>query len=61
MSRARVLITGGAGFIGSHVGRALLEGGYRVRALDMLTPHKGVASHHSYSLWQRLASKRLKS
>jgi dTDP-L-rhamnose 4-epimerase len=38
MSRGRVLITGGAGFIGSHVARALLEGGYRVRALDMLTP-----------------------
>jgi dTDP-L-rhamnose 4-epimerase len=38
MSRGRVLITGGAGFIGSHVGRALLERGYRVRAFDALTP-----------------------
>jgi len=32
----RVLITGGAGFIGSHVGRSLLGRGYRVRALDTL-------------------------
>jgi dTDP-L-rhamnose 4-epimerase len=36
MSRGRVLITGGAGFIGSHVADALLDAGYRVRALDML-------------------------
>jgi len=34
----RVLITGGAGFIGSHLGRHLLERGYRVRALDNLLP-----------------------
>lgn len=31
-----VLITGGAGFVGRHVARALLEQGYRVRALDSL-------------------------
>jgi dTDP-L-rhamnose 4-epimerase len=31
-----VLITGGAGFIGSHVGDELLRAGYRVRALDSL-------------------------
>jgi dTDP-L-rhamnose 4-epimerase len=31
-----VLITGGAGFIGCHVGRELLERGYRVIALDSL-------------------------
>ncbi len=34
----RVLITGGAGFIGSHVARALLRRGFRVRALDSLIP-----------------------
>ncbi|HEX2084482.1 MAG TPA: NAD-dependent epimerase/dehydratase family protein [Solirubrobacteraceae bacterium] len=33
-----VLITGGAGFIGSHLGRRLLEQGHRVRALDSLLP-----------------------
>ena len=31
-----VLITGGAGFIGSHLGDELLRSGYRVRALDGL-------------------------
>ena len=34
----RVLITGGAGFIGSHVADALLAKGCRVRALDVLVP-----------------------
>ncbi len=33
-----VLITGGAGFIGSHLARELLRQGYRVRALDNLSP-----------------------
>ncbi len=34
----QVLITGGAGFIGSHVADELLARGYRVRALDNLSP-----------------------
>jgi dTDP-L-rhamnose 4-epimerase len=33
-----VLITGGAGFIGSHLADALLARGERVRALDSLIP-----------------------
>src|SRR5215218_7257419 len=33
-----VLITGGAGFLGSHVADELLACGYRVRALDNLAP-----------------------
>src|SRR5215210_5758449 len=33
----RVLITGGAGFIGSHLADELLEHGYNVRALDSLS------------------------
>ena len=33
-----VLITGGAGFIGSHLADALLARGHRVRALDSLSP-----------------------
>jgi dTDP-L-rhamnose 4-epimerase len=41
----RVLITGGAGFVGSHLADELLRRGYRVRALDNLTeqvhgPHR---------------------
>ncbi len=32
----KILITGGAGFIGSHVARQLLEAGHEVRALDSL-------------------------
>ncbi len=34
----RILITGGAGFIGSHLADQLLEAGYVVRALDNLDP-----------------------
>ena len=34
----RVLITGGAGFIGSHLADALLARGHEVRALDNLDP-----------------------
>src|SRR3954447_24476734 len=34
----QILITGGAGFIGSHVADELLRRGHRVRALDNLAP-----------------------
>ena len=33
-----VVLTGGAGFVGSHTARRLLELGYRVRVLDSLLP-----------------------
>ncbi|PIE52875.1 nucleoside-diphosphate-sugar epimerase [Candidatus Fermentibacteria bacterium] len=36
--RKRVLITGGAGFIGSHLADLLLENGYEVKAYDNLDP-----------------------
>jgi dTDP-L-rhamnose 4-epimerase len=36
--RKRILITGGAGFIGSHLADELLARGYRVRALDNMSP-----------------------
>src|SRR5690606_17739823 len=35
-SDAVVLVTGGAGFIGSHVANSLAEGGWRVRVVDSL-------------------------
>ena len=43
----RVLITGGAGFIGSHLADELLAHGYHVSALDNLSPQVHASS------WQR--------
>lgn len=40
----KVLITGGAGFVGSHLADGLLREGYEVRVLDNLTPQ---VHHHS--------------
>lgn len=48
MSDAPILITGGAGFIGSHLCDALLGSGYRVRVLDDLSTGKrcNLQMHH---------------
>jgi dTDP-L-rhamnose 4-epimerase len=43
--KKRVLITGGAGFIGSHVADELLAHNYAVRVLDSLTPQVHGSSH----------------
>ncbi len=50
MSKGSILISGGAGFIGSHLADELLAHGYRVRALDSLAPqvHGETRSRPSY-------------
>jgi dTDP-L-rhamnose 4-epimerase len=46
----RILITGGAGFIGSHLADELLRRGHAVRALDNLSPqvHGTAAERPAY-------------
>lgn len=48
MSKKKILITGGAGFIGSHLVDDLVTQGHSVRVLDSITPrvHAGQAPAH---------------
>ena len=44
----RILVTGGAGFIGSHLADRLLADGHAVRALDSLDPQVHPAARPDY-------------
>jgi UDP-glucose 4-epimerase len=40
-----IAVTGGSGFIGSHVVDALVAAGHRVRVVDLRPPHRGDVGH----------------
>ncbi len=55
---SRVLITGGAGFVGSHIALKLLNLGYQVRILDILTEQiHGVNPPKTSPLFQSILGK----
>lgn len=54
----RALVTGGSGFIGSHVVDRLMERGVRVRIVDIVPPHRNDVECYDVSLldYERLRS-----
>src|SRR4051812_19172875 len=54
MKGARVLITGGLGFIGSHLARRLAEAGAKVTVVDSLIPEYGGNWHNVRDIRDRI-------
>ena len=51
-----ILITGGAGFIGSHVALKLADKGYEVTVLDNLSDRKSTRLNSSHTTVSRMPS-----
>ena len=51
----RALITGGAGFIGSHLSEQLLKSGYQVMIIDNLSTWSGCKTSNNWQPTQTFA------
>lgn len=50
LSRQRILVTGGSGFLGAHIVTYLLEEGFRVGIFSRERRHLPVGNHHEHRL-----------